>query len=113
MKEIKAIIKPFILEKVLIALDAMEDLPGVTVSEVRGWGHLPERRQGNDVEQAGHGFSTKIKLEIVVKDEQTQQVVEAVATAAQTGNPGDGKIFVNTVSQVVHIRTGESGPEAI
>ena len=113
MKEIKAIIKPFVLAKVLSALDAMKDLPGVTVSEVKGWGRLPERRLEHDDTQAGLGFSKKVKLEIVVKDEQAELVVETLVAAAHTGNPGDGKIFVSEVCRVVRIRTGESGPDAI
>jgi len=113
MKEIKAIIKPFVLEKVLSTLDAMEDLPGVTISEVTGWGRFPGRHKENDVVQAGHGLTKKIKLEIVVKEEQMQHVVEAVTEAAHTGNPGDGKVFVYDVDRVVRIRTGESGPKAI
>lgn len=113
MKEIKAIIKPFMVEKVLSALDAMEDLPGVTISEIMGWGRLPERRQEHDVVHAGHGLSKKVKLELVVQDEQVHDVVEAIASAARTGNPGDGKIFVHDVGQAVRIRTGETGPEAI
>ena len=113
MKEIKAIIKPFILEKVLDALDAMDDLPGVTISEVMGWGRLPGRRSEKDVVHAGHAFAKRIKLEIVVKDEQTEQVVTAVAAAARTGHPGDGKIFVLDVLDVVRIRTGERGSDVL
>ena len=113
MKEIKAIIQPFMVEKVLSALDAMEDLPGVTISEIMGWGRLPERRQEHDVVHAGHGLSKKVKLEIVVGDEQAPRVVAAIATAARTGNPGDGKIFVHDVGQAIRIRTGETGPDAI
>ncbi|MCB9508494.1 MAG: P-II family nitrogen regulator [Myxococcales bacterium] len=113
MKEIKAIIKPFMLEKLLSALDAMDDLPGVTISEIMGWGRLPERRQEHDVVYEGHGLSKKVKVEIVVQDEWVQRVVEEIAAATRTGNPGDGKIFVCEVMQVVRIRTGESGAEAI
>ncbi len=113
MKEIKALIKPFILEKVLSALDEIGDLPGVTVSEVMGWGRLPEHDQGNDAETEGHGFSNKTKIEIVVKDEQAAAVVDAIRKSAYTGKPGDGKIFVYDVSEVVRIRTGESGTDAV
>jgi len=113
MKEIKAIIKPFVLEKVLSRLDSMEDLPGVTISQVMGWGHFPERHEEHDIVQAGHGLSKKVKLELVVKEQQVKSVVDAVAAAAHTGNPGDGKIFVYDVGEVVRIRTGEIGPDAI
>ena len=113
MKEIKAIVQPFMVEKVLSALDAMEDLPGVTISEIMGWGRLPERRQAHDVEHAGHGLSKKVKLEIVVQDGQVRGVVDAIASAARTGNSGDGKIFVHQVDHAVRIRTGETDLEAI
>ncbi|MFQ5426781.1 MAG: P-II family nitrogen regulator, partial [Gaiellales bacterium] len=94
MKEIKAIVQPFMIEKVLSALDAMQDLPGVTISEIMGWGRLPERRQAHDVEHPGHGLSKKVKLEIVVRDDLADRVVDAIAAAARTGSPGDGKVFV-------------------
>lgn len=113
MKEVKAIVQPFMLEKVLTALDSMQDLPGVTLSEIMGWGRFPERRIGHDVEHAGHGFSKKIKLEIVVPDGQVQAVVDAIASAARTGNSGDGKIFVHEVEHAIRIRTGEAGPDTI
>ena len=113
MKEIKAIVQPFMVEKVLSALDAMEDLPGVTISEIMGWGRLPERRQAHDVEHAGHGLSKKVKLEIVVRDDLADRVVEAIASAARTGNPGDGKVFMSSVDRALRIRTGESGNDAI
>jgi nitrogen regulatory protein P-II 1 len=79
MREIKAIIQPFMVEQVLSALDAMVDLPGVTLSEIMGWGRLPERRRDHDVVHAGHGLSKQVKLEIVVGDEQTH------ATRPQAG----------------------------
>ena len=113
MKQVKAVIQPFMVEKVLSALDAMDDLPGVTISEIVGWGRLPERRQEHDVVRAGHRLSKKVKLEIVVQDEHAQRVVEAIVAAARTGNAGDGKIFVHDVDQTVSIRTGETGSEAI
>lgn len=113
MKEIKAIIQPFMVDKVLSALDAMDDLPGVTISEIMGWGRLPERRQEHDVVHAGHGLSKKIKLEIVVRDDQVRSVVSAIATAARTGNAGDGKIFLHAIDHATRIRTGETGPDAI
>ena len=113
MKEIKAVIKPFTLEKVLDELNTMDGLPGVTISEVLGWGRLPERRQEHDVLHAGHGFSKKSKLELVVEDEQAEAVVEAILEAAHTGNPGDGKIFVYDVEQIVRIRTNERGSDAV
>lgn len=113
MKEIKAIVKPFMLEAVLTALDAMPDLPGVTVSEVLGWGRLPGRKQEHDTVEAGHGFTKKVKLEIVVSEQQESRVVNAIVAAARTGNPGDGKVFVLGVTHAVRIRTGEQDHDAI
>ena len=113
MKEIKAIVQPFLVEKVLSTLDALEDLPGITISEIMGWGRLPERRQAHDVVHAGHGLSKKVKLEIVVRDEMADRVVEAIAAAARTGSPGDGKVFVLSVDRALRIRTRESGDDAI
>ena len=113
MKEIKAVVQPFMVEKVLSALDAMEDLPGVTISEIMGWGRLPERRQAHDVVHAGHGLSKRVKLEIVVRDDLAKRVVETIAAAARTGNAGDGKVFVSSVDRALRIRTGESGDDAI
>ncbi|HED65076.1 MAG TPA: P-II family nitrogen regulator [Planctomycetes bacterium] len=113
MKEIKAIIQPFVLERVLDALNELDGLPGVTISEVLGWGRLPERRQKHDVIHAGHGLSKKSKLEIVVDDARADAVLQAIRKAAHTGNAGDGKIFVYEVAQIVRIRTGEQGADAI
>lgn len=113
MKEIKAIVQPFLVEKVLSALDALEDLPGVTISEIKGWGRLPDGRPSHDVDPAGHGLSPKVKLEIVVRDDLADRVVETIATAARTGNPGDGKVFVLSVERALRISTGESGDDAI
>lgn len=113
MKEIKAIIQPFMLEKVLDALRGIEDLPGVTVSEVLGWGKSRAANVRDPVEQAGHALAKKSKLEIVVRDELAHRVEEAIALAAHTGGPGDGKIFVSSVSRALKIRTGETGETAV
>lgn len=112
MKEIKAIIQPFRLESVCGALQAIGGLPGLTVSQVAGWGKAKGRDEGNVIE-AGHKFAGKTKLEIVVPDDMAQRVVETIANAARTGNIGDGKIFVYTVDDVLKIRTGEQGASAI
>lgn len=107
MKEIKAIIQPFMLEKVLHALDGLPDLPGVTVSQVLGWGKERAAAAVDSVQEAGHAFARKTKLEIVVPDGQAERVVLAIAGAARTGRPGDGKIFVSDLTEVIKIRTGE------
>lgn len=113
MKEIKAIIQPFMLERVLNALEAMEELPGVTVSQVLGWGRARGAGVAEPVHEAGHAFARKTKLEIVVPDEVVPRVVQSIVEAARTGRAGDGKIFVSDVEEVVKVRTGETGETAI
>ena len=114
MKEIKAIIQPFMLSKVVNALKEIEGLPGVTVdTSVRGFGKgraadAPARIVDDLVE-----YVSKAKLEIVVPNELVETVVAVIQKNARTGNPGDGKIFVYNVEEVVKIRTGERGEGAI
>jgi len=109
MREIKAIIKPERLPDVLRALHTMPDLPGVTVSTVRGFG----RRYPPEGTEQTFDEIEMTKLEIVVPDELTAQVVETIERAARTGRIGDGKIFVMPMEEVVRIRTGERGSSAI
>ena len=113
MKEIKAIIQPFMLQRVCEALDAIPDLPGLTVSKVSGWGRTRAKGAVSSVEHAGHRFVEKTKLEIVVDDAKVQQVIATIVAAARTGNVGDGKIFVYDVNDAVRIRTGDSGEGAV
>ena len=113
MKEIKAIIQPFMLEKVLEALRGHPELPGVTVSEVLGWGRSRADRAPERLTAGGHAFAKKTKLEIVLPDDQVEGVVDLVVKAAHTGRPGDGKIFVIEVTDSVRVRTGERGVEAV
>ena len=112
MKKIEAIIRPFKLEDVKIAL-VNAGIVGMTVSEVRGFG----RQKGQVERYRGSEFTVeflqKLKLEIVVDDNQVDTVVSAVQDAARTGEIGDGKIFVSTIDSVIRIRTGESGEAAI
>ena len=113
MREIKAIIQPFMLEKVLHALSALDDLPGVTVSQVVGWGKSRAVDVEETVEEAGHAFAKKTKLEIVVPDGLAPRVVETLIQSARTGRPGDGKIFEYEVVRAVKIRSGEEGDDAL
>lgn len=115
MKEIKAIIQPFMLESVCDALRAIEGLPGLTVSQVMGWGKGQAANVADAVQVAGCGcvFARKTKVEVVVPSHLAGAVVEAIASAARTGNVGDGKIFVHDLAEVVKIRTGERGEGAI
>jgi nitrogen regulatory protein P-II 1 len=97
MKEIKAIIQPFMLHKVLDALHEIEGLPAVTVSDVRGI----------DTGRGRYEQVTKTKLEIMVPDELAEKVLDAIATHAHTGKPGDGRVFIIPIEATVKIRTGE------
>ncbi len=112
MKMVEAIIKPFKLDEVKEALHAI-GIQGITVSEVKGFG----RQKGHTELYRGTeyvvDFLPKIKMEIVVKDELVAKVVDTVVEAAKTGRIGDGKVFVLSVDEVVRIRTGEKGDDAI
>jgi nitrogen regulatory protein P-II 1 len=112
MKKIEAIIKPFKLDEVREALSEI-GVSGLTVTEVKGFG----RQKGHTELYRGAeyvvDFLPKVKLEIVVAESLLDRAMEAIVTAARTGNIGDGKIVVSSVDQVVRIRTGESGEAAI
>ena len=112
MKKVEAIIKPFKLDEVKEALSSI-GVQGLTVSEVKGFG----RQKGHTELYRGAeyvvDFLPKVKLEMIVGDELTSQVVETIERAARTGRIGDGKIFVMPMEEVVRIRTGERGPNAI
>ena len=112
MKKVEAIIRPFKLEDVKIAL-VNAGIVGMTVSEVRGFG----RQKGQVERYRGSEFTVeflqKLKLEIVVDDSKVDTVVGAIQDAARTGEIGDGKIFVSNVDAVIRIRTGEAGSAAI
>ena len=112
MKKIEAVIKPFKLEDVKEALSEA-GITGMTVSEVKGYG----RQQGHSELYRGAeyvvDFLPKVKIEVVVKDEDADMVVEKIAEAAKTGKIGDGKIFVSDIEKVVRIRTGEMDEEAL
>jgi nitrogen regulatory protein PII len=112
MKKIEAIIRPFKLEDVKIAL-VNAGIVGMTVSEVRGFG----RQKGQVERYRGSEFTVeflqKLKLEIVVDDERVDSVVSAIQDAARTGEIGDGKIFISTIDSVLRIRTGDRDSSAI
>ena len=112
MKEIKAIIQPFMLEKVLDSLREIEGLPGITVSEVRGFGRTRGRSSDVRTEEPVQ-YLKKSKVEVVVPDNLVERVVRTIQKHAHTGNLGDGKIFVYEVADVIRIRTGERGSAAI
>ena len=112
MKKIEAVIKPFKLDEVK---EALQDagVQGMTVLEARGYG----RQKGHSELYRGAeyviDFLPKIKIEVVVPDDMVSSVVEAIQAAARTGKIGDGKIFVSDVLDVIRIRTGETGPQAV
>lgn len=113
MREIKAIIQPFLLSKVIDALKEFEEFPGVTVSEVKGFGRARAENAPEKVAEDGVDYSRKVKLEIVVPERLVEEVLEIIRSHAHTGRPGDGKIFVYRVDDAVKIRTGERGEAAI
>ncbi|HIL39656.1 MAG TPA: P-II family nitrogen regulator [Methylococcales bacterium] len=112
MKLITAIIKPFKLDDVREALSEV-GVSGVTVTEVKGFG----RQKGHTELYRGAeyvvDFLPKVKLEVAISDDMVQAAVEAISQTANTGKIGDGKVFVSTLEQVVRIRTGETGEEAL
>ena len=112
MKKIEAIIKPFKLDEVKEALHDV-GITGITVTEAKGFG----RQKGHTELYRGAeyvvDFLPKVKLEIVMEDSLAERAVEAIQQAAQTGRIGDGKIFVSNVENVIRIRTGETGPDAV
>ncbi|MEL7274758.1 MAG: P-II family nitrogen regulator [Pseudomonadota bacterium] len=112
MKKIEAIIKPFKLDEVKEALQEV-GLQGITVLEAKGFG----RQKGHTELYRGAeyviDFLPKVKIEIILNDDQVESAVDAIRKAAETGRIGDGKIFVSSIEHTVRIRTGETGAEAV
>jgi len=112
MKKVEAIIKPFKLDEVKQALTEL-GASGLTVTEVKGFG----RQKGHTELYRGAeyvvDFLPKVKIEVVLDDAVVPRAVEAIERAAKTGRIGDGKVFVSTVDEVIRIRTGERGPDAL
>jgi len=112
LKKVEAIIRPFKLDEVKIAL-VNAGIVGMTVSEVRGFGRqkgMTERYRGSEYTVE---FLQKLKVEVVVENDQVDMVVDKIIAASRTGEIGDGKIFVSPVEQIIRIRTGEKNLEAI
>ena len=116
MKIITAMVQPFMLSKVTSALEEIEGFPGMTVTDVRGFG----REKGSHAKGAPHRiiedfveYVKKTRIEIVARDEMTGEIVDTIVRAAHTGNPGDGKVFVWPVERAVRIQTGETDENAI
>ncbi len=112
MKKVEAVIKPFKLDEVKEALQEI-GIQGLSVLEAKGFG----RQKGHTELYRGAeyvvDFLPKVKIEVVIADDQLDSVVEAIVGAAKTGKIGDGKIFVSTVEQAIRIRTGEEGADAL
>jgi nitrogen regulatory protein P-II 1 len=112
MKKVEAVIKPFKLDEVKEALHEV-GIKGITVTEAKGFG----RQKGHTELYRGAeyvvDFLPKVKIEVIIEDNLVERAVEAIMHAAHTGRIGDGKIFVTPVEEVIRIRTGERGPDAI
>ena len=112
MKKIEAVIKPFKLEEVKNALTKI-GIQGMTVSEVKGFGRQKGHTETYRGAEYAIDFFPKTKIELIVVDDLSTQVIETIERAAKTGKIGDGKIFVPPVEEVIRIRTGERGKDAI
>jgi nitrogen regulatory protein P-II 1 len=110
MKEIKAVIQPFMLDEVLGALEGVSGLPEVTLFQANGW---DPRHPAGPEETNGYGFAQKTILKIVVPDEAVDRVVDTILESATTGRGGDGKVFVSDVLEAAKIRTGQRGEAAL
>ena len=112
MKKIEAIIKPFKLDDVKDRLREI-GVQGMTVSEVKGFGRTGGKKEVYHGSAYVVDFVPKVRIQIVVKDEMVKDVVEALMAVARTGHIGDGKIFVTPIEEVIRIRTGERGEDAL
>jgi len=112
MKKIEAIIRPFKLDDVKEAL-LEEGIKGLTISEVRGYGRQKGHKETYRGSEYRIEFVPKIKIEIVIPAGKLEKVIEAIVRTAKTGQVGDGKIFISDISDVIRIRTEESGEEAL
>jgi nitrogen regulatory protein P-II 1 len=112
MKKVEAIIKPFKLDEVKESLSEI-GVHGMTVTEVKGFGRTGGKKEVYRGSAYVVDFVPKVKLEIIVPDDNVRQVVATITESAKTGRIGDGKIFVTTVDEVIRIRTGETGEDAI
>ena len=112
MKKVEAIIKPFKLDEVKDALSEV-GIQGMTVTEVKGFGRTGGKKEVYRGSAYVVDFVPKVKVEVVVADDQMQQVLDAIEKSAKTGRIGDGKIFVSAIEKAVRIRTGETGDQAL
>ncbi|MHB1046948.1 MAG: P-II family nitrogen regulator [Thermoanaerobaculia bacterium] len=113
MRGVVAVIQPFMLEQVVDALRLVPNFPGMSVSEIRGFGrrcaHAPHRGERTEVEP----FEERVRIEIFCRDAELKSILDTLSVSAHTGNSGDGKIFVLPLERAIRIRTREEGPEAL
>ena len=112
MKKIEAVIKPFKLDDVKDRLREI-GVQGMTVSEVKGFGRTGGKKEVYRGSAYVVDFIPKVKIEIIAKDDMVHQIITAISNAAKTGRIGDGKIFVTPIEEVIRIRTGETGEDAV
>jgi nitrogen regulatory protein P-II 1 len=105
MKEIKAFIRTNMIDYVIDGLEALPEPPGITLSDVRGWGHVKAEDEAR--------LTNRVKLETIVPDERVDEILDEIIQKGKTGNPGDGKIFVSNVEKAVRIRTREIDEDVI
>ena len=113
MKEVKAMIQPFMLSKVVDALHKIPGFPGLTVTKVQGFGREKGKGSPHRIIEDLIEYVPKVKLEIIVHDEMLEVVVKTIREQAHTGNKGDGKIFIYDVRDAVRIMSGERGESAV
>lgn len=113
MKEVKAIIQPFKLSAVTRALQEIPGFPEMTVSECRGFGKEKGKEGPHRIMEDLIDYIPKVRIEIMLKDDMVDKVVEVITKTAHTGNPGDGKVFVYNIEKAVRIKTFSQGEEAL
>ena len=113
MKEIRAFVQPFLLDKITAALLQLPDFPGMSVSDVRGFGRGMKMSSAHSLQEEFEEFTPKLRLEIFTRDDMAAETARVLAEAAHTGNRGDGKIFILPVDDAIRVLTGERGDEAI
>lgn len=113
MKEVRAIIQPFMLSRVVWELQKIDNFPGMTVAKVQGFGRGKAKGAPHSIVEDLIAYVPKVKIEIMVNDDMVEEVVRTITKNAHTGNKGDGKISVYAVENVIRIRTGESGADGV
>jgi nitrogen regulatory protein P-II 1 len=113
MKEIKAFIQPFMLSKVVRTLQQIPEFPGMSISEVKGFGRGKAKGEPRRIIEDLVEYTPKVRIEIIAQDHMVDEIVTVIQKNAHTGNKGDGKVFVSNVENALRIRTGEKDEDAI